>query len=279
MTGLNATARAGIGLLATMLIATGLCSCTGDRQTRETIKKVSVKSPRSYRDVDPALVTYEQTEEIAFDLEEPRGIAVGADGRLYVVGDQQVIVDHRDPPGRGWAALADSPHCIDVDDVGTMYIGYRDAVRKHDASGAVLAEWRLPGEKAYVTCVTLADEDLWVADAGNRVILHYDLEGQLLGRLGEKDDERDVPGLVIPSYHLDVVVGPNGMILVNNPGRQALETYTADGQICTSWRKASMEIDGFCGCCNPTDIAVLDDGRVVTAEKGVPRVKILEPDG
>jgi hypothetical protein len=40
-----------------------------------------------------------------------------------------------------------------------------------------------------------------------------------------------------------------------------------------------MEIDGFCGCCNPTDIAVLPDGRVVTAEKGIPRVKILDRDG
>jgi sugar lactone lactonase YvrE len=40
-----------------------------------------------------------------------------------------------------------------------------------------------------------------------------------------------------------------------------------------------MAIDGFCGCCNPTDIALLADGRVVTAEKGLPRVKVMNPDG
>ncbi len=37
--------------------------------------------------------------------------------------------------------------------------------------------------------------------------------------------------------------------------------------------------DGFCGCCNPVNFAVLPDGGFVTCEKGLPRVKIHDADG
>ncbi len=35
----------------------------------------------------------------------------------------------------------------------------------------------------------------------------------------------------------------------------------------------------FFGCCNPAHFAVLSDGRFVTAEKGLPRIKIYSPQG
>ncbi|MBU4493955.1 MAG: hypothetical protein KJ874_01485, partial [Acidobacteria bacterium] len=44
----------------------------------------------------------------------------------------------------------------------------------------------------------------------------------------------------------------------------------------TSWGEASMDIEGFCGCCNPSHFAVLPDGSFVTSEKGIPRVKIYD---
>ena len=40
-----------------------------------------------------------------------------------------------------------------------------------------------------------------------------------------------------------------------------------------------MEIDGFCGCCNPTHMVIMDNGSFVTSEKGLPRVKIIAPTG
>jgi hypothetical protein len=35
-----------------------------------------------------------------------------------------------------------------------------------------------------------------------------------------------------------------------------------------------MSIEEFCGCCNPSHIALLDDGSFVTSEKGIARVKV-----
>ena len=40
-----------------------------------------------------------------------------------------------------------------------------------------------------------------------------------------------------------------------------------------------MGITGFCGCCNPINLALLPDGRYVTCEKGLPRVKIYSERG
>jgi hypothetical protein len=39
-----------------------------------------------------------------------------------------------------------------------------------------------------------------------------------------------------------------------------------------------MDLASFCGCCNPTHIAFRSDGSVVTAEKGINRVKVYAPD-
>jgi hypothetical protein len=55
--------------------------------------------------------------------------------------------------------------------------------------------------------------------------------------------------------------------------------YTVDGDLEMSWGKPSMGIAGFCGCCNPVGLAVLGDGRCVTFEKGLPRVKVYGAAG
>ena len=58
-----------------------------------------------------------------------------------------------------------------------------------------------------------------------------------------------------------------------------IETYTPDGTLWSFWGESSATIEGFFGCCNPAHIAVLPDGRIVTAEKGLLRVKVFAPDG
>ncbi len=40
-----------------------------------------------------------------------------------------------------------------------------------------------------------------------------------------------------------------------------------------------MLVEGFSGCCNPGNFAMLEDGSFVTSEKGIERVKIHHPSG
>jgi hypothetical protein len=65
---------------------------------------------------------------------------------------------------------------------------------------------------------------------------------------------------------------------VNNPGRHRVEVFTTNGELELSWGKPSLTIEGFCGCCNPIGLALLPDGRWVTCEKGLPRVKVYGAD-
>ena len=46
-----------------------------------------------------------------------------------------------------------------------------------------------------------------------------------------------------------------------------------------SWGEYGTEIDEFCGCCNPSHFAILEDGSFVTSEKGIPRVKVYDHQG
>ena len=64
-----------------------------------------------------------------------------------------------------------------------------------------------------------------------------------------------------------------------NPGRHAFENYTFDGQLRGYWEKTDISIDGFSGCCNPAQMAVMPDGSFVTAEKGLVRIKIHKASG
>jgi hypothetical protein len=120
---------------------------------------------------------------------------------------------------------------------------------------------------------------VFVADAGNRIVLRYDPAGKLLGKIGKRDPGRHILGFVIPSPHFDLALTADGLLRVVNPGAHRIEAYTLDGDLEVFWGKHGEGIEGFCGCCNPANLAILPDGRFVTSEKGIPRVKIYAADG
>jgi len=241
--------------------------------------------------IDPALIKYEEVGRVKTGLHKPRGIAIGRDDLLHVVGDRSIrIFDIGPPPGttlgpREWVVpdspkrvipLGGEPRCVAVAEDGTIYLGMKNHVEVYAAQGGKIAAWKSFGDKARITSVAVAGKEVYVADYGDRVILRCDTSGAVLTRIGEKDPQRNIPGLVAPSPHLDVAVAPDGLVRVSNPGRHRIEAYTREGDLEFWWGKPSAEVDGFCGCCNPTDFVVTPDGEVITSEKGLARVKVYE---
>jgi len=231
------------------------------------------------RKSDPAMIRFREAGTIQTGLKNARGIAAGPQG-IYVVGDKLVRVFGNDgsPKDQDTINLLSEAECVAVGPDGAVYVGLRDGVEVCKSRNRI-EFWQSLGERAFITCIAVAGDDVFVADAGNRVILRCDKTGKVLGRIGQKDDSRNIPGLVVPSHHLDVAMAPDGLLRVNNPGRRRIEAYTVDGDLELWWGKSSAEPDGFPGCCNPTDIAILDDGRVVASDKGLPRVKLYAFDG
>ena len=231
------------------------------------------------RTTDPKLIHYEQVGHFKSPYPEPRRIAAGPDEHLYIAAGNYVSVLDRDGARVSEIALPGPARCVAVAGDGTVYAGLRDHVEVFDRNGQRVAAWESQGKRAWLSGLAVGDKDVFAADSGNRVILRYDRNGKLTGRIGEKNKDRNVPGLIVPSPYLDVKLARDGLLRVNNPGRHRVEAYTTGGDLEFFWGKPSAAIEGFCGCCNPVGLALLPDDRYVTAEKGLPRVKIYSKEG
>ncbi len=228
---------------------------------------------------DPKLIHYEEAKRFRCPRGDTRRLAFGPDERLYVAAGNYVSILDTSGKPVGERALTGPARAVAVAGDGTLYAGLRDHVEVFAPRQNRPAAWDSLGQRAWITGLAAAKNDVFVGDSGNRVVLHTDRSGKLVNRLGQHDADRNVPGLILPSPFLDVDIHPSGLLQVNNPGRHQVEVYTYDGHLELSWGKASAAIEGFCGCCNPISLAILPDGRIVTCEKGLLRVKVYSVHG
>jgi hypothetical protein len=230
--------------------------------------------------VDPNLILYtEPGPPLNTGLQQSRAIALDVGGRMYIAGDRAIRVLSNRGSQERLIELPGEPQCLTVSDDGKLYVGLRDRVEVVDAEGRPVASWASPGAGTVLTSIAKSGDDVFVADAGHRIVLHYNAAGTLIKRIGEKDPDKNVPGFVIPSPHFDLAVARDGLLRVVNPGRHRIEAYTFDGDLEFWWGERSVDIKGFCGCCNPVSLALLPDGGFVTAEKGLVRVKVYNSNG
>ena len=228
--------------------------------------------------VDPALVKYELTGKIiAAGFSNSRGIVVDGD-LIYAAGDESIRVLDLSGSVKKTIELDQPVYCLAVDD-NKIYVGFKDHVEIYDIEGRQLAKWKSLGESARLTSIAVTKKDVFAADAGNRAVVRYDTEGNIINYIGKKDKDRNIPGFVIPSPYFDIAVGSDGLLRVVSPGRHRIEAYTFDGDLEFWWGRPSSKIDGFCGCCNPINFAMFGDDRFVTCEKGLIRVKVYDADG
>lgn len=236
----------------------------------------------SYKQVDPALLRWEQLTEFPSQAGLARAVAVGPEGRIYVGGQQAIeIFDLR---GSRLARLASAGpvYCLAVGgkvpgSADRLYVGFKDHVEVWDASGRVLATWSPLSPRSVLTSIALVGDEVFVADAGTQSVYRFSASGELLGRMAS--NPRGEGGFVVPSPFFDVAAGPQGLLYVVNPGALRVETRSREGLLRAFWGESSAGLEGFFGCCNPANLAVLPDGRLVTAEKGLLRVKVYSPEG
>jgi len=230
--------------------------------------------------IDPNLILYaESSKPITTGFSISHGIATDSNGIIYAAGDEAVRLFDGNGNLRGEIELGDTARCLTVAEDDKVYIGMKNYVRVYDPRTKRLTDWQLLNDNAVLTSIAVVKNDVFVADAGNRIVLHYDTDGKLINRIGAKNKDRNIPGLVVPSPYFDIAVAADGLLRVVNPGRHRIEAYTFDGDLEFWWGNYSPDIEGFCGCCNPVNFIILADGSVVTCEKGLVRVKVYSPEG
>lgn len=228
--------------------------------------------------IDPALIAWKQVEEIQTGLKMIDSFARAGDTHVVAVGGRKLAILSRKsgkPPTI--VALQANAKAVAVAD-GRVYIGERDHIEIVDLEGVIIEHWPSLGQGALITSLAVSGEHVWVGDAGQRIVHKLDMDGKVVGKIGQRDEAKGFSGLIMPSPHLDVV--PMGNLLwLNNPGKHEIQGFDVAGNLVKQWGKAGMKIEGFSGCCNPTDFAIFPDGKFVTTEKGVPRVKVYSADG
>lgn len=233
-----------------------------------------------YARIDPSLIIYQQTgEPIQTDFTTTHAIAVAADDKLYIAGDKKIAIYTSGFSLQAEIELKGEPTCIEVETDGTIVVCVRSDIIFMDPSGVENDRWSVPADNAILTSIAGDKDNVFVADAVNKMVWQFDRKGNVLGKIGQKDTERNIPGIVVPSAYFDIAAYPDGLLRVVNPGRHWIEAYTANGDREWHWGKSGVDITGFSGCCNPVALAVLPDGGFVTAEKGLVRVKVYDADG
>lgn len=271
-----------IVIIVGALLVAGFAAVRQGRQSRtpNPVEPALKYDDARYRVTDPSLIAWQETQSFETGFSEPRGIALSSDGkRLYVAGDKQVRAFRADGCREKAFDVGNDAYCIAAAADGRLVVGLKDHVEIWTAAGQQLARWESLGTTAHLTSVFVKGDSFYAGDAGNRVVLQFDAKGKIVGRFGERNPARNQQGLVMPSPHLDVTIDAQGTLWLNNPGRHRLEAYTENGETVRTWGGPAPDMKGFCGCCNPTDFAILPDGRFVTAEKGIPRVKVSTIDG
>ncbi len=233
--------------------------------------------------IDPQLIGYRQIGSIDVNMRQLRGIATGPQDKIYVAGDRaiHIFAAAGDPPRV--VNFDSSPLCVVVGtqqaESGRLYVGTSDGIKILSDDYQTLAAWPLPDENAVPTSIAVADDEIFLADAANRVVWRLSATGEVIGQIGKPDAQRQIPGFVIPNPYFDIVAGEEGLLYCVNPGKLQISTYSFDGDLGGSWGRAGSSVADFFGCCNPSHIARFADGRFVTSEKGIPRVKVYTTTG
>ncbi len=227
-----------------------------------------------FKTIDKGLLTYKEETAINIDHKLYYAITIDNKDQLYVSVDKKILVYDNQKNLISNFDVEESAYCLESDKNGDLFLGMADHVEIYDESGKRKGKWVSLGTDAIITSLAVAEDYVYVADAGNLVVWKYDKQGNMVKEIGRKDEKKDIPGFIIPSPFFDVEIDPDGYLWAANTGRHSLENYTKDSGLRTSWGIPSMAVEGFAGCCNPSHFVILDDGSFVTAEKGIARIKV-----
>jgi sugar lactone lactonase YvrE len=205
-----------------------------------------------------------------------RGVATGGD-RVFAVGDAAVKIFSTEGDLLGQWATGSPGESVAVDRESRIWVGQRQKVEVFDGKGGLADTWRDPERLGLVTAIGFGGGDLFFADATARWIRRYDATGRFRNNIGDRHRKG---GFDIPNGVVDFEVDGEGVLHVANPGMHRVERYTADGTLLGHFgRFDGRDPAGFGGCCNPTNLTLDAQRRVIVSEKAGPRVKVYDPAG
>jgi hypothetical protein len=169
--------------------------------------------------------------------------------------------------------------CLTVGPDRRVYVGSAGRIEIYQRGGGHEGGFTFgkAGDAPFVSAIKVYKTDILVADASARIIRRFDASGRQLGLIG---DQNKTKAFILPNGRLDLDVDAAGVVRATDTGRHQVTAWAIDGTPLGKFGKFGMtDPADFVGCCNPMNVATTPDGKVVTAEKLVARVKVYGPDG
>lgn len=211
--------------------------------------------------------------EVVKDVPYGKLMAVTCTSRgVVVAGDSFVTLynNNLEPvwdinPGKGVMAIASSGD--------TIYAATTETILLLDFEGRQVDEWGPYDENSIITSVSAGNSNVAFADAGGKIVFVLDKSGALVSIVGQPGNH-----FIIPSPYFDLSI-TGDLLVTANPGKRNIEYRKINGDILKIFGEAGTAPEYFCGCCNPSHFAIMENGNIVTAEKGINRIKIINPEG
>jgi len=200
-------------------------------------------------------------------------MAVGPEDRIFVAADRQVRIFDRRGIELRTIDFERTPRGIAVDRDGTLFVAQARAIEVVRGEDRDRVRWSLPTADVWFGGLALHGDEVCVADSAGGVVRRFNRDGVFLGTLAPASGKFSAP----PEFF--ALGAAEGRLQVVDPRRHQVVAFAADGNRERTWGGASRELDGFAGCCNPVALAVRSDGRIVTAERGLPRIKLFSAAG
>ncbi|RPI27132.1 MAG: hypothetical protein EHM61_09485 [Acidobacteria bacterium] len=207
------------------------------------------------------------------------GIAIGVADQIYALGDGEVRMFEPDGTFLLGYKVVENATCLAAAADGRVFVGAPGRVEFYDSDGRHTGGFPA-GEKdkpAAVTKIKIVGKEVLVADAAARIIRRYDMKGVPQGLIGTANKTGT---FMLPNKWLDFDVDSKGVVRASDTGRHQVSAWALDGSRLGAFGKFGMQNPAdFVGCCNPVNLTIAPDGKVVTGEKVAARVKIFEPAG
>jgi uncharacterized protein (TIGR03663 family) len=179
---------------------------------------------------------------------EPRGLAIGQDGSVYVVDSknnrlQKFSADgqHLHSWGREGSDPGDfkDPCGVAVGPDGNIYVAdtWNHRIQKFDPQGTFLEQWHAePGFWGPRGIVVAPDGRVFATDTGNKRVVSFSAEGKQLQAWGKEGSK---PGEFIEPVGL--AVDSAGRLAVADTGNRRLQFFDLEGKYVEDWRVFGWE--------------------------------------
>ncbi len=236
-------------------------------------------SVEEFKQVEEEQISHKEIKRIRLSDADPQGISYQA-GNIYILfkGHLQVIdLNGKVKKTIRWTDA--EALCLKALSDHQILIAYSQFLRIYNTDGELLQQTENLPENSSITSLAVSEKNIFAADGGRREVLIFDRQLQLKSSFKGESGVSSIHGFILPGNQFSLAINQENELWISNPGVHQLQNYTEEGRLRGGWGEASFGPGGFSGCCNPSFFAFLNDGRFVTSEKGLVRVKIHHESG